>query len=59
MVMLKTKVKERFKKDYEKIVEIKPLLFASFVPTLFREDDMEKKKPMADIYCELTNRAAM
>lgn len=59
MVMLKTKVKERFKKDYEKIVEVKPLLFASFVPTLYREDDVEKKKPIGDIYCELTNRPAM
>jgi dynein heavy chain len=59
MAMLKTKVKERFKKDYEKIVEVKPLLFASFVPTLYREDDVEKKKPIGDIYCELTNRPAM
>jgi dynein heavy chain len=57
--MLKTKVKERFKKDLEKIVEVKPLLFASFVPTLYAEADVEKKKALSDIYCELTDRKKM
>ena len=56
MEMLKVKVKERFKKDYDKIVEVKPLLFASFVPTLYGEGDVDKKKPLNDIYCELTDR---
>ena len=57
--MLKTKVKERFKKDLDKIVEVKPLLFASFVPTLYAEADVEKKKALSDIYCELTDRKKM
>ena len=59
MDMLKVKVKERFKKDYDKIVEVKPLLFASFVPTLYGEGDVDKKKPLNDIYCELTDRQKM
>ena len=59
MDMLKQKIKERFKKDYDKIVEVKPLLFASFVPTLYAEGDVDKKKPLGDVYCELTDRAKM
>lgn len=57
MNMLKAKIKERFRgKDYDKIVEIKPLLFGSFVPTLYAEGDTEKKKALNNIYCELTDR---
>ena len=59
MDLLRVKVKERFKREYEKIVEVKPLLFASFVPTLYAEADVEKKKPLSDIYCEVTDRTRL
>jgi len=49
------KMKEKFKKDWEKIVTIKPLLFASFTPLIFPDGDTAKK-PWQDIYCELTDR---
>ena len=51
-------MQETFKKDYDKLVEVKPLLFASYVPTIFPEGD-ETKKPYNDIYCELTDREKM
>jgi dynein heavy chain, axonemal len=35
MSMLKSKVKEKFRKVYDTIVTVQPLLFASFVPTIF------------------------
>ena len=44
-----------FKKDYDKIVEHKPILFASFVPLIYPDDD-ETKRPYNDLYCEITNR---
>lgn len=57
MVMLKAKIKERFRgKDYDKIVEVKPLLFGSFVPTIYAEADTDKKKALKNIYCELSDR---
>jgi dynein heavy chain len=36
-------------------VTVEPLLFSSFVPTLYPEND-ESKKIMRDVLCELTNR---
>lgn len=48
-------MKEKFKKDWDKIVTIKPLLFASFTPLIHPDND-DTKKPFNDIYCELTNR---
>jgi dynein heavy chain len=54
--MLAEKMTEKFKKNWDKIVTIKPLLFASFTPLIFPEGD-ETKKPFNDVYCELTNRA--
>ena len=59
MVMLKQQVKQRFRKDYDKIVEVKPLLFASYVPTIYAETDVDKKKPLGDIYCELIDKDKM
>jgi dynein heavy chain len=53
--MITDKCKEKFKKDWEKLVTIKPLLFASFTPLIFPEGD-NTKKPYNDIYCELTDR---
>ena len=56
--MLKAKVKEKFKKDWDNIVTIQPLLFGSFVPTVHPEGD-ESKKPYTELYCELTKRDAL
>ena len=53
--MVSVKMKEKFKKDWDKIITIKPLLFASFTPLIHPEGD-DTKKPFNDIYCELTNR---
>ena len=49
------KIVEKFKKNWDKLVQIKPLLFASFTPLIYPDND-ETKKPFNDIYCELTNR---
>jgi dynein heavy chain, axonemal len=48
-------MKEKFKKDWDKIVQVKPLLFASFTPLIHPDGDVDKK-PWNDIYCELTDR---
>jgi len=53
--MVSSKMKEKFKKDWDKVVTIKPLLFASFTPLIHPEGDTTKK-PYNDIYCELTDR---
>ena len=34
------------------IVEVEPLLWASFVPTIYPNDDTSKR-PLVDIYCEI------
>jgi len=36
-------------------VEVQPLLFASFVPLVYPDND-ETKRPLRDLYCELTNK---
>ena len=48
-------MKEKFKKEWDKIVTVEPLLFASFVPLCY-PDGNESKKPYTDVYCELTDR---
>ena len=53
--LLKDVIKEKFKKEWNKIVEVEPLLFASFVPLIFPDDDTTKK-PYSDLYCELYDR---
>jgi dynein heavy chain len=53
--LLQAFVKTSFKKDWEKLVTIKPLLFASFTPLIFPDGD-DTKKPYNDVYCELTDR---
>lgn len=55
--MLKDMLKTNFKRDWESLVQVEPLLWASFVPTII--SDGENKKPLSNIYCELTNREAM
>jgi dynein heavy chain, axonemal len=53
--MVSEKMTEKFKKNWDKIVQHKPLLFASFTPLIHPEGD-DTKKPYNDIYCELTDR---
>jgi dynein heavy chain, axonemal len=54
--LLKEQVKEKFKKDWSSIVEVEPLMFASFVPMVYPDGD-NTKKPYQDLYCELTDKA--
>lgn len=53
--LLKEQIKDKFKKDWSSIVEVEPLLFASFVPMVYPDGD-NTKKPYIDLYCELTDR---
>ena len=51
--ILRTIVKENFNRDWNTLViEGIPLLFASFVPTLYPDGDTTRKQ-YNDIYCEL------
>ena len=50
--LLKEQTSKKFKKDLDSLIEVKPLLFGSFVPTIFPDGDTSKK-PLIDIYCEL------
>ena len=58
VTLLKSKIKEKFKKEWDKLVEVQPLLFGSFVPTIYPDGD-ETKKPYNDLYCELTDRTKL
>jgi dynein heavy chain len=42
--LIKVLFKEKFKKEWSKTVEVEPLLFASFVPMIYPDDD-ETKRP--------------
>ena len=53
--LVKEILKDKFKKDWNKVVEVEPLLFASFVPLIHPDND-ESKRPIRDLYCELTKR---
>ena len=53
--MVKEIVKSKFKRDWEDLVEVEPLLFGSFVPLCYPGGD-KKKKPYVDVYCELDDR---
>jgi dynein heavy chain len=55
MSILKITVDERFKRDWDKLVTVSPLLFSAFVPTIYPDDD-NTKKPLKDLYCELIDR---
>jgi len=56
--LLKIQMKESFKKEWKNLVQVEPLVFGSFVPTVFPDNDTTKK-PYIDIYCELTDRVKM
>jgi len=51
-------LKKRFKLSLDVLVTSKPLLWASFVPTLYPENDTTKR-PLTDIYCEIVDRSAL
>lgn len=53
--MLQDITKDKFKKDWHNLVKVEPLLFASFVPLIHPDGD-KNKRPLSDIYCELTDR---
>lgn len=53
--LLHEKTKSIFKKELDSMVEVKPLLFGSFTPMVYPDDDTSKK-PYSDLYCELTDR---
>jgi len=51
-------LRNNFKRDWSALVQVEPLLWASFVPTIYPDGDTTKK-PLNDIYCELTNRESV
>ncbi|EAS04067.1 axonemal dynein heavy chain (macronuclear) [Tetrahymena thermophila SB210] len=53
--ILKQIISKNFKRDWDQLIEVQPLLWASFVPTLYPEGDTSKRQ-LTDVYCELTNR---
>jgi len=55
MGLLKEVVQEKFKREWDKLVTVSPILFASFVPTIYPDDDTTKK-PIKNLYCELVDR---
>jgi dynein heavy chain, axonemal len=48
-------MKKNFRRDWSELVTVEPLLWASFVPTLYPDGDTTKKK-VNDVYCELSDR---
>ena len=55
MDLLKDTTNDKFKREWDKLVTVQPLLFSSFVPTIYPDDDATKK-PLKNLYCELTDR---
>jgi len=53
--ILKRIIAQNFKKQWTDIVKFEPLLWGSFIPTIYPEGDTTKK-PLANVYCELVNR---
>ena len=43
-------MKNNFKRDWETLVTVEPLLWASFIPTIYPEGD-KSRKPYNDVYC--------
>jgi len=55
MDLLKEKTRSQFRKEIDDIIEVKPLLFGSFTPTIYPDGDTTKR-PIPDLYCELITR---
>ena len=56
--ILKDIVLNHFRKEWSSVVTLEPLLWASFVPTIYPDGDTTKRA-YSDIYCELTDREAL
>jgi len=55
--LLKGILKANFRRNWEDLVTVEPILWASFVPTIWADSDQTKK--LTNVYCELTDRDAM
>lgn len=53
--LLNTLIKEKFKKDWNSLVQVEPLIFGSFVQMCYPNGDTTLK-PYKDVYCELSDR---
>jgi dynein heavy chain, axonemal len=51
--MLGTVMQDKFKMSMDALIEQKPLMFCSFVPCIY--PDEEAKKPYNNVYCEVSN----
>ena len=51
--LLRDTIHTFFRKDWDDIVTVSPLLFGSFIPMISRE---EGKNKVPDLYCELNDR---
>lgn len=51
-------MKSNFKRDWDKTVTVEPLLFGSFVPMIYPDED-PSKKPFNNLYCELNEHALL
>jgi dynein heavy chain len=47
-------MKENFNKEWKDIVEVEPLLWSHFVPTVYPNNDTSKRI-LNDVYCELSD----
>ena len=47
-VILRELVSTNFKRDWDNLVQVQPLLWASFVPTLYPDND-RTKRPYSDV----------
>lgn len=56
--LLKGFIKANFKREWGELVQVEPLLWSHFVPTIYPDGDTTRK-PLNDIYCELTNRDSL
>lgn len=53
--LLSQTIKEKFKRDWNNLVQVEPLIFGSFVPMCYPNGDTTQK-PYKDVYCELSDR---
>lgn len=53
--ILTKQIKDKFKKEWSNIVQVEPLIFGSFVPMCYPNNDTTQK-PYRDVYCELWDR---
>jgi dynein heavy chain len=48
--LLKDIMKNNFKREWQSLVTVEPLLWASFIPTIYPDGD-KTKKAYNDVYC--------